>query len=783
MGGDGPRARAEIGRPPPPGEQSRCPARQLLGLDPGDVKGRLDADHLPAEVQATGDPGERLALRPPADPGLEGGGVGGRGQQLVGLLVGGHASGERQSLANALGHPRGEPGARPGSRLLRGRPHAGESLRPRGRRGGGARRCREARARRPGSEELVNPLPPGPDLRAGGSTGHNGGRAGWLRARALRGVAHRVARGAPCRLGALRRHCADGRALRLLTTTYTGSTEQAALELLREAGAEIRVSYDTSTTRLHAKAWLFHPSSGFSTAYIGSSNLTHSAQVTGLEWNVRVSAARNRGVVDKVAAVFESYWESGDFVGYDPDQFARATRFARSDGMPFLSPLEVRLEPFQERLLEQVALAREQGRHRNLLVSATGTGKSVMAAVDYARLARRLPRDRLLFVAHREEILEQARATFRQVLRQASFGERWVAGARPVRFDHVFASVQSLSAAGLAALAPDHFDVVVIDEFHHAAAPTYAAPIDHLGPVELLGLTATPERSDGLDVLGWFEGRIAAELRLWEAIDQHRLSPFHYYGIHDGLDLRDVPWRRGRGYDVAGLTACYTADDLWARRVIAEVGRHVGDVSGMRALGFCVSVEHASFMARVFTEAGLPSVAVSAATPAPERRAVLADLAAGRIRVVFSVDVFNEGVDIPVVDTLLLLRPTDSPTLFLQQLGRGLRKTPGKDVCTVLDFVGLHRREYRLDRRYRASLGGVVATWSARSRVASRSCRRLATSSSTRWRPTSCCRPCVTRCRPTGPPRWTSCGTSRPGTSRPSQDSSRRAGSSSRTST
>jgi superfamily II DNA or RNA helicase len=504
----------------------------------------------------------------------------------------------------------------------------------------------------------------------------------------------------------LRRHCRDGRPLRLLTTTYTGSTEQAALELLRDAGASVRVSYDTTGTRLHAKAWLFGRSSGFSTAYIGSSNLTHSAQVTGLEWNVRVSAARNRDVIDKFAAVFDSYWESGDFVDYDEEQFAEATRAPR-DGMSFLlSPLEVRLEPFQERLLEQLELARAQGRRRNLLVSATGTGKTVMAAVDYGRLRARLQRDRLLFVAHREEILEQSRAVYRHVLRDAAFGELWVGGERPRRFEHVFASVQSLAAAGLEHLDADHFDVVVIDEFHHAAAPTYSSLLEYLQPQQLLGLTATPERSDGLDVLGWFDGRIAAELRLWDAIDQHRLSPFHYYGIHDGIDLRSVPWRRGSGYETSGLTACYTADDIWARRVIAELRRHVEDPMTMRCLGFCVSIEHARFMARVFSAAGLAAVAVTAATAGDERRGAIADLSAGRLRVVFSVDVFNEGVDVPLVDTLLLLRPTDSPTLFLQQLGRGLRLAPGKDVCTVLDFVGQQRREYRIDRRYRALLGG-----------------------------------------------------------------------------
>ena len=508
-------------------------------------------------------------------------------------------------------------------------------------------------------------------------------------------------------LEALRAHCQSGRRLRVLTTTYTGSTEARALDALRELGADIRVSYDQSSTRLHAKAWLFHRRSGFSTAYIGSSNLTHSAQVSGLEWNVRASRARNPSVVDKVAAVFESYWNSGDFVPYDREQFLARTASADDHHSQLeLSPIELRPEPFQERLLEQIALSRQCGHHRNLLVSATGTGKTVMAALDYARLREALPRARLLFVAHREEILTQTRATFRHALREHSFGELWVGGERPAHFEHVFASVQSLTATGLKHLDPAHFDVVIVDEFHHAAAPTYQSLLEHLRPAELLGLTATPERSDGMPVLDWFDGRIAAELRLWDAIDQHRLVPFAYYAVHDGMDLREVPWRRGRGYDVESLSNLFTHNDAWVRLVLKEVARRTEDLSQMRALGFCVSVEHARFMARAFSAAGIRAIAIWSDTPDDERRQALRDLAQRRVNVVFSVDLFNEGVDVPSVDTLLMLRPTESPTLFLQQLGRGLRRHPSKSVCTVLDFVGHHHAEFRFDQRLRALLGG-----------------------------------------------------------------------------
>jgi HKD family nuclease len=209
-------------------------------------------------------------------------------------------------------------------------------------------------------------------------------------------------------LGAIRQHCDAGRTLRVLTTTYTNSTELHALEELESLGAQIRVSYDTTGTRLHAKAWIFHRQARVSTAYIGSSNLTYQAQQSGLEWNVRVSGARNDSVVEKMAAVFEAYWESGDFEDFDAQQFSERTKLEPLRLTTLLSPVDIRLFPFQERLLEQIEVAREKGQHQNLLVSATGTGKTVMAAVDYARLREHLPRAKLLFVAHSVDILEQS---------------------------------------------------------------------------------------------------------------------------------------------------------------------------------------------------------------------------------------------------------------------------------------------------------------------------------------------------------------------------------------
>ena len=503
-----------------------------------------------------------------------------------------------------------------------------------------------------------------------------------------------------------KQHIAKGKSIRILTTTYTGSTELAALEQLKDLGVDVRVSYDTTSTRLHAKSWLFQRNGGFSTAYVGSSNLSYSAQIDGMEWNVRVSGARNPSVIDKVAAIFESYWENGDFEPFDSQIYRERTEHVERAITWSIPPTDLRLEAFQERLLEEIEVSRGNNQHRNLLVSATGTGKTVMAAMDYASLRKRLPRARLLFIAHREEILEKSRATYRHALRDGSFGELWVSGKVPNEWDAVFASIQSLNRNGLEHLKPEHFDIVVVDEFHHAAAKSYREVLNRLQPLELLGLTATPERSDDLTILDYFGGKITAELRLWDAIDQHRLAPFRYFGIHDGTDLTNVVWKRGSGYDVDGLTNIYTGSDALAHLILERLSEHVDDVNTIRALGFCVSVKHAKFMANVFNKANVTAVAIWGDSPETERRKALADLRDGNISILFSVDLFNEGIDIPDVDTLLLLRPTESPTLFLQQLGRGLRKAPGKSWCTVLDFVGQHRTEFRFDRRLRALLGG-----------------------------------------------------------------------------
>jgi len=500
---------------------------------------------------------------------------------------------------------------------------------------------------------------------------------------------------------------ARGGRFRVITTTYMGATEARAVAELHRVGADVRIAYDARTTKLHAKAWLLERPGGLTTAFVGSSNLSHTALFDGLEWNVRLSNVDVPHLITRVRTMFETLWASNHFEPYredDEDRLSEALGHQRRQDQVSFVGLEVRPFDEQQRILDRLMLERlRHDRHRNLVVAATGTGKTVVAGLDYKQLRRHHDDDlSLLFVAHRQEILEQSRQTFRHVLRDGSFGELHGGGQR-ANGRHVFAMIQSLDSEAIERLDPEAYDVVIVDEFHHAKARSYGRLLDHLRPTELLGLTATPERMDGQDVTEWFGGRIAYELRLWEAIDEGFLVPFQYFGVADDVDLSRVTWRR-TGYDLGELSNVYTTEPLRVGKLLAAIQRTHPDPARMRALGFCVSVEHARFMAARFTAAGAASASVDGTTPTAERRRLLYELAQGRLRAVFSVDVLGEGVDVPTVDTVLLLRPTDSATVFTQQLGRGLRRADGKRYLTVIDLIGQQRREFRVERRLRPLL-------------------------------------------------------------------------------
>lgn len=502
-----------------------------------------------------------------------------------------------------------------------------------------------------------------------------------------------------------------GTRIRILTTTYTGATEARALDqLARLPGCEVRVSLDGRRTRLHAKAWLFQRKSGFGSAYVGSANLSGAALTGGLEWTVKLTQRTQASLFDRALAHFETLWEDNEFQRYDPDNVDHQQALAAALGResftgeltPIVSFFDLQPKTYQQEMLEQLSSEREHGRWRNLLVAATGTGKTVVAAFDYRNTCRIVGgRPRLLFVAHREEILRQAQRTYREVLRDPEFGELLTGAHEPMRWDHLFATIDSVASRNLvASLGDAHWHTIVIDECHRLAADRFDAFARAVSPRVLLGLTATPERSDGQPIASYFDSRPdgspAVELRLWHALDLQLLAPFEYYACDDETDFSAVPWDRPGEREA--IDKVVTGNDIRARLVVNEWRRLAADARHSRALVFCVSVSHAEFMTDWLNRAGLPAACVVGTTPLEERRRAPKRLADGELCALVTVDLYNEGVDLPTVDTLLLLRPTQSPVLFQQQIGRGLRLAPGKENCLVLDFVGQQRVDFRFDR-------------------------------------------------------------------------------------
>ena len=502
-----------------------------------------------------------------------------------------------------------------------------------------------------------------------------------------------------------------GGKLKIITTTYMQATDyEAVIQLVALKNTEIKITYDTTSERLHAKAYIFLRNTGFNTAYIGSSNISEQALDTGAEWNVKVTQMEQPRMMKTIQYAFDaSWWAEGyeTFVDGRDNERLKTALDEKADNEIDFTTLKGLIRPFdyQQEILERLQVEREvRGHWRNLVVAATGTGKTVMAAYDYKAFAEKHERARLLFIAHREEILRQSMLTFRQVLSNYNFGERWYGGEEPANYEYVFASKDTLNnRLDTLQLPADYYDYMVIDEVHHVTASSYRKILDYFTPKVLLGLTATPERMDGEDITQNFDGTISAEIRLDDALNKGLLAPFCYYGITDSVDYSEVSWDRGH-YVASELSRIYSYNDSRTAVILQSLQKYLTNIRNVRALCFCVDQQHAKYMASKFTLCGLKADVLTSEN-AQMRTVLYNRLRRKEINYLFVVDMFNEGIDIPEVDTILFLRPTESITVFIQQFGRGLRKAEGKTHVDILDYVGNSRAEFNYADRMRVMLG------------------------------------------------------------------------------
>ena len=491
-----------------------------------------------------------------------------------------------------------------------------------------------------------------------------------------------------------------GARIRILTGNYLGITQPSALYLIkRKLGnrADLRF-YCEKGRSFHPKSYIFHYAD-HSELYIGSSNISRSALASGIEWNYRFSSKKDPENYAEFFHTFEDLFENHSIIIDDKELKRYSQNWHRPavakdlDKYDFEQETEdTKIKPIYEPRGAQIEAlcaledTRAEGAKKALIHAATGIGKTYLAAFDSKSY------EKVLFVAHREEILKQAADSFRNVRNSEDYGF-FTGDEKCTDKSVIFASVATLGKTeylNVKYFAPDYFNYVVIDEFHHAVNDQYRKIVEYFKPQFLLGLTATPERMDGKNIYEICDYNVPYEISLKDGINKGMLVPFHYYGIYDETDYTKLHVVRGK-YAEEDLNKTYIGNayryDL--------IYKYYCKYGSKRALGFCCSRAHAEEMAKEFSSRGIPSAAVYSNADGEfsiDRTEAIEKLESGKIKVIFSVDMFNEGVDIPSVDMVMFLRPTESPIVFLQQLGRGLRRSKGKEYLNALDFIGNYEK-------------------------------------------------------------------------------------------
>jgi superfamily II DNA or RNA helicase len=515
--------------------------------------------------------------------------------------------------------------------------------------------------------------------------------------------------------------------LRIATTTYMGATDAKALKLLfKLPNTQVKVCFNTSQTRLHAKAYIFRRESGFGTAYIGSANLSAPAMSSGMEWTVKVSQSEIPYLFGQSVQSFEGCWNNDSFElcnEQDLPRIAEALGRSRVKMQPaekyaednILRSLILTPHPYQSKMLESLMAEREEGQSRHLVVSATGTGKTMVAAFDYAQMISRHNRyPNMLYIVHRTDILRGAAEKYRAVLKDDNFGCVLSDGdvLTASNGNQIFCTPQTWKThfKDNGQYTADFFDMIVMDECHHTQANSYQELLDYYKPsidskkTDLLGITATPFRADGKDIRSDFGGVFTHELSLSEAIENGHIVPFNYFGIDDDTDFTGIHWKNG-GATEREIESVLAENGHQLEHVYKTLTEYVQGVESLRGIGFCAGIKHAERARDFMNQKGVKSAVLTGASTQDERRKVIKDMTEfpPKVNLVFVADLFNEGVDIPCVNTVLMMRPTQSPLVFIQQLGRGLRIAPiqyDKRELLVLDFVGNHNKEFNGFSRY-----------------------------------------------------------------------------------